>query len=214
MQIHESVRAYGKHLPRKSAQVFGGVGMQPVVQALRAGVDALIATPGRPIDHPQQRTVDLRGIDTLVLDEADRMLDMGFLPALKKILAALPKERQTLLFSATYAEEIKQLAAQFLRDPAEIQIARQNSVVDTIAQRIFPVDSGAQARPSGRGAARRQSPPGAGVRRTKHGSDRLAKQLCAASFRADAIHGNKRAERALSALNGFQAARQPCFGSH
>src|SRR5689334_7240100 len=109
VQIHESVRAYGKHLPLQSAQVFGGVGMSPQVQALRRGLDVLIATPGRLIDHMQQRTVDLRNIDTLILDEADRMLDMGFLPALKKILAVLPKQRQTLLFSATYADEIKQL---------------------------------------------------------------------------------------------------------
>ncbi|HOV57649.1 MAG TPA: DEAD/DEAH box helicase [Rhodanobacteraceae bacterium] len=207
VQIHESVRAYGKHLPLKSAQVFGGVGMQPQVQALRAGVDVLIATPGRLIDHLQQRTVDLRGIDTLVLDEADRMLDMGFLPALKKILAALPKERQTLLFSATYADEIKQLAAQFLRDPAEIQIARQNSVVDTIAHRIFPVDSERKRDllvEVLRDDSRRQVLVFA---RTKHGSDRLAKQLCAAGFRADAIHGNKSQNARQRALNDFKAGR-------
>jgi len=207
VQIHESVRAYGKHLPLKSAQVFGGVGMQPQVQALRTGVDVLIATPGRLIDHLQQRTVDLRGIDTLVLDEADRMLDMGFLPALKKILAALPKERQTLLFSATYADEIKQLAAQFLRDPAEIQIARQNSVVDTIAHRIFPVDSERKRDllvEVLRDDSRRQVLVFA---RTKHGSDRLAKQLCAAGFRADAIHGNKSQNARQRALNDFKAGR-------
>ena len=207
VQIHESVRAYGKHLPLKSAQVFGGVGMQPQVQALRSGVDVLIATPGRLIDHLQQRTVDLRGIDTLVLDEADRMLDMGFLPALKKILAALPKERQTLLFSATYADEIKQLAAQFLRDPAEIQIARQNSVVDTIAHRIFPVDSERKRDllvEVLRDDSRRQVLVFA---RTKHGSDRLAKQLCAAGFRADAIHGNKSQNARQRALNDFKAGR-------
>jgi len=207
VQIHESVRAYGKHLPLKSAQVFGGVGMQPQVQALRAGVDVLIATPGRLIDHLQQRTVDLRGIDTLILDEADRMLDMGFLPALKKILAALPKERQTLLFSATYADEIKQLAAQFLRDPAEIQIARQNSVVDTIAHRIFPVDSERKRDllvEVLRDDSRRQVLVFA---RTKHGSDRLAKQLCAAGFRADAIHGNKSQNARQRALNDFKAGR-------
>ena len=207
VQIHESVRAYGKHLPLKSAQVFGGVGMQPQVQALRTGVDVLIATPGPLIDHLQQRTVDLRGIDTLVLDEADRMLDMGFLPALKKILAALPKERQTLLFSATYADEIKQLAAQFLRDPAEIQIARQNSVVDTIAHRIFPVDSERKRDllvEVLRDDSRRQVLVFA---RTKHGSDRLAKQLCAAGFRADAIHGNKSQNARQRALNDFKAGR-------
>ncbi len=207
VQIHESVRAYGKHLPLKSAQVFGGVGMQPQVQALRTGVDVLIATPGRLIDHLQQRTVDLRGIDTLILDEADRMLDMGFLPALKKILAALPKERQTLLFSATYADEIKQLAAQFLRDPAEIQIARQNSVVDTIAHRIFPVDSERKRDllvEVLRDDSRRQVLVFA---RTKHGSDRLAKQLCAAGFRADAIHGNKSQNARQRALNDFKAGR-------
>jgi ATP-dependent RNA helicase RhlE len=207
VQIHESARDYGKHLGLRSAQVFGGVGMQPQVQALRNGVDILIATPGRLIDHLQQRTVDLRQIDALVLDEADRMLDMGFLPALKKILAALPKERQTLLFSATYAEEIKQLAGQFLRDPAEIQIARQNSVVDTIAHRVFPVDAERKREllvEVLRDDTRRQVLVFA---RTKHGSDRLARQLGQAGFRADAIHGNKSQGARQRALNDFKAGR-------
>ena len=207
VQIHESVRAYGKHLNPRTVQVFGGVGMQPQIMALRKDIDVVIATPGRLIDHMQQRTIDLRGIDTLILDEADRMLDMGFLPALKRILAVLPSQRQTLMFSATFAPEIKQLATQFQRDPAEIQVARQNSVVATIAHRVFPVDTDRKRdllMEVLRDDTRRQVLVFA---RTKHGSDRLAKQLCQAGFKADAIHGNKSQGARQRALNDFKAGR-------
>src|SRR5882724_5875412 len=112
-QVHESVRDYAKHLRVSTTAIFGGVGMGPQMQALRRGVDVLVATPGRLIDHMERRIADLSGVEILVLDEGDRMLDMGFLPAIKRILGSLPKQRQTLLFSATFAEEIKQLAAQF-----------------------------------------------------------------------------------------------------
>ena len=146
LQVHESFREYagtsGANKSRlKSATVFGGVGMQPQVQALRGGLDVLVACPGRLIDHMQQRTVDLSGVEYLVLDEADRMLDMGFLPSIKRILGALPKDRQTLLFSATFADEIKALAAQFMRDPQQVQIAARNSVAATVQHRVHPVNN-------------------------------------------------------------------------
>src|SRR4051794_36400743 len=121
-QVHESLRGYAKYLRMQSTTIFGGVGMGPQVDALRRGVDVIVATPGRLMDHMERRTVDLSGIEILVLDEADRMLDMGFLPAIKRVLGALPTQRQTLLFSATFADEIKTLARQFMRDPAEIQV--------------------------------------------------------------------------------------------
>ena len=117
-QVHESVRTYGKHLRIFSTAIFGGVSMGPQMDALRRGVDIIVATPGRLMDHMERRTVDLSGIEILVLDEADRMLDMGFMPAIQQILGTLPKKRQTLLFSATFADEIKKLAGQFMRDPA------------------------------------------------------------------------------------------------
>src|ERR671920_1604930 len=114
----------------KSALVYGGVGMQPQVDALRRGVDILVATPGRLLDHVQQKTVDLRQVEILVLDEADRMLDMGFIRDIRKILALLPARRQNLLFSATFAEDVRQLAATLLNDPAQVQVARRNSAIE------------------------------------------------------------------------------------
>src|SRR5262249_22312387 len=140
-QVHDSVRAYAKHLRVHSTTIFGGVGMGPQIDALRRGVDVIVATPGRLIDHIERRGVDLSGIEVLVLDEADRMLDMGFLPAIKRVLGVLPRQRQTLLFSATFADEIKQLATQFMRDPAEIQVAARNSVAATVTHRVHPVDA-------------------------------------------------------------------------
>src|SRR6185369_2444951 len=125
------VRDYGKHLRINSAAIFGGVGMGPQMQALRRGVEILVATPGRLLDHMERRTADLSGVEILVLDEADRMLDMGFLPAIKRILNKVPSQRQTLLFSATFEDEIKKLALEFMRNPKEIQIAARNTVAET-----------------------------------------------------------------------------------
>ncbi len=177
-QVNESLRAYGRHLRVRTGVIFGGVGMQPQIDTLRRGVDILVATPGRLIDHMERRTVDLSGIEILVLDEADRMLDMGFLPAMKRILGVLPRQnRQTLLFSATFADEIKALAQQFMRNPAQVQIAARNSVAATVTHRVHPVDAARKrdvllellSRDS-----RRQTLVFA---RTKHGSDKLARTL-------------------------------------
>ena len=204
-QVHDSLRTYGKHLRVFSTTIFGGVSMNPQVDALRRGVDVIVATPGRLIDHMERRTVDLSGIEILVLDEADRMLDMGFLPAMKRILGALPKQnRQTLLFSATFADEIKQIATQFMRDPAEIQVAARNSVAATISHHVHPVDAARKrdlllhllAQDS-----RRQTLV---FSRTKHGADKLCKFLDASGLRTAAIHGNKSQNARTKALKEFK----------
>ena len=206
-QVNESIRAYGKHLGVTSLTIFGGVGMFPQVQSLRRGTDIIVATPGRLIDHMDQRTVDLSGIEILVLDEADRMLDMGFIPAIRRILGVLPKQRQTLLFSATFADEIKAIANQFMRSPAEVQVAARNSVVATIVHRVHPVD---ESRKKDlllhvlAADSRRQTLV---FSRTKHGADRLCKQLEQAGFRAAAIHGNKSQNARTKALGDFKTGR-------
>src|SRR5580765_8590556 len=140
-QVEASVRVYGKHLKLTSACIFGGVGINPQIRLLRQGVDILVATPGRLLDHMQQNTVDLKQVQMLVLDEADRMLDMGFIRDIRKVLAALPPKRQNLLFSATFSDDIKALADGLLNAPAMIEVARRNSTVEVISQKIHPVDS-------------------------------------------------------------------------
>ncbi len=207
-QVHESLRAYGRYLGVRSTTIFGGVGMQPQVEALRRGMDVLIATPGRLIDHMERRTVDLSGIDTLVLDEADRMLDMGFMPAIKRILAVLPRaQRQTLMFSATFSDDIKKLAAQFLRNPLEVQVTPRNTIAATISHLVHPVEASRKrdllidvlAVDS-----RRQSLV---FSRTKHGADKLAKILETSGFKAAAIHGNKSQGARTRALSDFKSGR-------
>ncbi len=207
-QVNDSLRAYGRHLRVRTGVIFGGVGMQPQVDTLRRGVDILVATPGRLIDHLERRTVDLSGIEILVLDEADRMLDMGFLPAMKRILGVLPRQnRQTLLFSATFADEIKALAQQFMRNPAQVQIAARNSVATTVTHRVHPVDAARKrdlllellSRDS-----RRQTLVFA---RTKHGSDKLARHLEAHGVRCAVIHGNKSQGARTRALRDFKDGR-------
>ena len=203
-QVHDNLRAYAKNVKMFSATIFGGVGMGPQIDALRRGVDVLVATPGRLIDHMERRTVDLSGIEILVLDEADRMLDMGFLPAIRRILGVLPKQRQTLLFSATFADEIKKIAAQFMRDPAEVQVAARNSVVATITHRVHPVDAARKrdlllhlmSQDS-----RRQTLV---FSRTKHGANKLADFLEKYGLRTAAIHGNKSQGARTKALKEFK----------
>ena len=206
-QVHESIRDYGKHLPVSATTIFGGVGMTPQIQTLRRGVDIIVATPGRLIDHLDRRGVDLSGVELLVLDEADRMLDMGFMPALKKILGCLPKVRQTLMFSATFADEIKQLAAQFLRSPVEVQVAARNSVAATVRHVVHPVDG-----PRKRDLlqhllaadSRRQTLV---FSRTKHGADKLVTFLEHSGFKAAAIHGNKSQNARTRALKDFKTGK-------
>ncbi len=207
MQVHDSLREYARFLRVHSTTIFGGVGMGPQVQNLRRGVDVLIATPGRLIDHLQQGNVDLGGIEILVLDEADRMLDMGFLPALKRLLGAMPKQRQTLLFSATFAEPIKALARQFTRDAREIQITPPNSVVNTVTHRVHPVDAERKRELLLHLLAEDSRRQTLVFARTKHGSDKLCRYLEKAGLRAAAIHGNKSQNQRTRALAAFKSGK-------
>ncbi len=207
-QVHESMRAYGRQLRPRSATIFGGVGMQPQVDALRRGLDILVATPGRLIDHLERRTVDLSGIEILVLDEADRMLDMGFLPAIRRILGVLPKQnRQTLLFSATFSEEIKALAGQFMRNPEQVQVAARNSIAATVTHRVHPVDNARKRELLLELLSRDSRRQTLVFARTKHGSDKLARYLEASGLRCAVIHGNKSQGARTKALASFKNGR-------
>ena len=205
-QVHESFRVYGRHLGLISTPVFGGVGMQPQIQALRRPLDVLVATPGRLLDHMQHRTVDLSGIEILTLDEADRMLDMGFIPAIRRILQALPKNRHTLLFSATFLPEIKALAAQFMKNPVEIQVAAMNSVAATIAHRVHPVSAERKSELLVH-LLKRDRNQTLIFCRTKHGSDRLCRHLSGGGFNVEAIHGNKSQSQRTRSLQDFKSGR-------
>ena len=203
-QVEQDFRTYGTHLSLKTACVFGGVGMQPQVDTLRRGVDILVATPGRLLDHDQQNTVDLSQVEILVLDEADRMLDMGFIHDIRKVLALLPKERQNLLFSATFPDEIRKLAASFMKDPATVEVARRNTPAELVAQVQHSV---AQDRKRDLLAHLVKSNDWQQVLvfcRTKHGANRLAKHLNAAGIESDAIHGNKAQNHRTRTLKRFK----------
>jgi ATP-dependent RNA helicase RhlE len=206
-QVNDNLRDYGKHLRVSSTTVFGGVGMGPQVQVLRRGVDIVIATPGRLIDHMQQRSVDLSGVEVLVLDEADRMLDMGFLPALKRILGALPKQRQTLLFSATFAPPIKALAVQFMREPREVSVTPPNTVAATVSHHVHPVDAARKRDLLLHVLAQDSRRQTLVFSRTKHGADKLVRFLETAGLRAAAIHGNKSQNARTRALGDFKSGR-------
>jgi ATP-dependent RNA helicase RhlE len=204
-QVHQSVATYGQFLPLKSVVIFGGVNIHPQIKALRAGVDIIIATPGRLLDHVGQRTVDLTGIEMIVLDEADRMLDMGFIRDIRKILEITPKSRQTLLFSATFSREIKQLATTFMKSPQTIEIEKKPESKALIEQRVHPVEQRRKkemliALISGGNWDRVLV-----FTRTKHGANRLSTQLREANIRADAIHGNKSQAARTQALRQFKS---------
>jgi ATP-dependent RNA helicase RhlE len=203
-QVEESVRAYGKHMRLKSITVYGGVGMQPQVDALRRGVDILVATPGRLLDHVQQKTVDLRQVEILVLDEADRMLDMGFIHDIRKILALLPVHRQNLLFSATFPDEIRKLAGSFMKDPVTVEVARRNTPIELVAQVAHPVDSGHKRELLAHLVKTNDWKQVLVFVKTKHGANRLAQQLTRSGVEADAIHGNKSQNARTRALEQFK----------
>ncbi len=190
-QVQESIRTYGKYLRVRSTAVFGGVGIHPQIAELRRGVDILVATPGRLLDHVQQRTVDLRGVEILVLDEADRMLDMGFIHDIRRILRLLPAKRQNLLFSATFSDEIRRLAATFLHDPATVEVARRNAPVERVAQVAHPVTQDRKRHLLAHLVKTNDWRRVLVFTRTKHGANRLAGQLEREGIEADAIHGNK-----------------------
>jgi ATP-dependent RNA helicase RhlE len=203
-QVEEDVRTYGKHISLKSSLVYGGVGMQPQVDALRRGVDILVATPGRLLDHVQQKTVDLRQVEILVLDEADRMLDMGFIHDIRRILALLPATRQNLLFSATFPEEIRKLAASFMKDPVTVEVARRNTPAELVAQVAHPVDAGRKRELLAHLVKSNDWRQVLVFCRTKHGANRLAQQLERGGIEADAIHGNKNQNARTRTLKRFK----------
>ena len=212
-QVHDSLRDYSKYLRIPSATIYGGVGMGPQLDTLRRGVDLVIACPGRLIDHLERRSVDLSGIEILVLDEADRMLDMGFLPSIKRILAKLPKQgapgqgRQTLLFSATFDDNIKSLAREFMHDPLEIQVTPKNTVAESITHRVHPVDAGRKRELLLHLLAADSREQTLVFAKTKHGSDKLALFLEKAGIQTAAIHGNKSQSQRLRALRDFKAGK-------
>jgi ATP-dependent RNA helicase RhlE len=204
LQVEESVRTYGKHVKVKSTCVYGGVGMQPQVDALRRGVDFVVATPGRLLDHVQQRTVDLKQVEILVLDEADRMLDMGFIHDIRKILALLPSTRQNLLFSATFPEEIRKLAGSFMKSPQTVEVARRNTPAELVAQVQHPVDHDRKRELLAHLVKTNDWRQVLVFCKTKHGANRLADQLDKSGIEADAIHGNKSQNARNRALSRFK----------
>src|SRR5262245_32649009 len=205
VQVEESVRTYGKHLNPRTAVIYGGVGFTPQVEDLRRGVDVVVATPGRLLDHVGERTIDLSRIEILVLDEADRMLDMGFIHDIRKVLALLPRERQNLLFSATFPDEVRKLAAGFMRNPATVEVAARNRPVDAIGQVAHPVDRDRKRQLLAHLVKEGNWQQVLVFCRTKHGANRLAQQLERDGIETAAIHGNKSQPQRMKALGRFKA---------
>ena len=203
-QVGQSVEMYGKYLPLKSTVIFGGVNIKPQITKLRHGVDIVVATPGRLLDHANQGTVDLSKVDILVLDEADRMLDMGFINDVRKIIALLPKKRQNLLFSATFSNKIKQLANDLLNSPVIIEVARSNMASEQIEQVIYPVDRARKHELLSHLISSKKLRQVLVFTRTKHGANRLTQQLEKDGISAAAIHGNKSQGARERALSNFK----------
>jgi ATP-dependent RNA helicase RhlE len=205
-QVGESVETYGRHLPFRASVIFGGVNINPQINALRRGVDVVIATPGRLLDHVQRGTLDLSQVEILVLDEADRMLDMGFIHDIRRILKLLPgrEDRQSLLFSATFSKEIRQLAKQYLDRPEHVEAAPRNSTVDLIDQLAYPVDKHRKREMLSHLIGSGYWQQVLVFTRTKHGANRLTRQLAADGLSAAAIHGNKSQAARTRALSEFK----------
>ena len=203
-QIGESVTAYGGQLPLRSTVIFGGVGIKPQIDRLKRGVDILVATPGRLLDHAGQGTVDLSHIEVLVLDEADRMLDMGFIHDILKVLKLLPAQRQNLLFSATYSDDIRELAGGILKDPVEVEVARRNTSAETVTQVAHPVTRSAKNKLLTKLIKDGNWDQVLVFTRTKHGADRVARHLTKSKIEAAAIHGNKSQGARTRALAGLK----------
>ncbi|SUX29784.1 DEAD/DEAH box helicase [Chromobacterium vaccinii] len=204
-QVEESVRTYSKYLPLKSLVMFGGVNINPQIKALRAPVDILVATPGRLLDHVGQKTVDLSGVEILVLDEADRMLDMGFIHDIKKVLAKLPAKRQNLLFSATFSDEIKTLADKLLDNPKLVEVARRNTTNELVTQKVHLVDRDKKTDLLIHLIREQNWFQVLVFTRTKHGANRLAEKLDKIGIPAAAIHGNKSQNARTRALADFKS---------
>ena len=206
-QVQESVRDYGRYLPFRSAVIFGGVSINPQKQKLIKGVDIVVATPGRLLDHVGQRSIDLSKIEILILDEADRMLDMGFIRDIRKLLNIIPKQRQTLLFSATFSKEIRNLASEFLKQPAQIQVTPENTAVELVSQIVYPVDKKRKRELLSHKIGEEEWQQVLVFTRTKHSANKLTEQLGDDGITAAAIHGNKSQGARTKALADFKAGK-------
>jgi ATP-dependent RNA helicase RhlE len=206
-QVEASIKTYGRHLPLTSMAVFGGVGFGTQAAHLRRGVDIVVATPGRLLDHIAQHNLTLSRVELFVLDEADRMLDMGFIPDVKRVLAMLPKQRQNLLFSATFSPEIKSFARTLLDKPQTIEVTPPNSTVDMIEQRVHPVDRDRKSELLAWLVGHHRWQQVLVFTRTKHGADKLVRSLAADGIKALALHGNKSQNERTRALASFKTGR-------
>lgn len=206
-QVSDSVKTYGKYLSLRSTVIYGGVGIGPQVQALRRGVDIVIATPGRLLDHLGQQTLDLSQIEILVLDECDRMLDMGFIQPIRKILATLPRSRQTLMFSATFSKAVQQLANTFLKSPVLLEVAPRNTAAEQVEQVVHPVDRDRKQELLSYMIGYHNWQQVLVFTRTKHGANRLAAQLAQDGLKTTAIHGNKTQAARTRALTDFKQGK-------
>ncbi|MGZ5061602.1 MAG: DEAD/DEAH box helicase [Usitatibacter sp.] len=207
IQVHESVQNYGKHIALRSFCVYGGVNINPQIEAMKRGVEILVATPGRLLDLIGQKAVNLGKVQILVLDEADRMLDMGFIPDIKRIIALIPATRQTLLFSATFSEEIRKLASQFQKDPAKVEVARRNEPIALVSQYVFNIDAARKRELLAHLVKKNNWEQVLVFTKTKHGANRLASQLQRDGINADAIHGNKSQNARIRALEDFKEGK-------
>jgi ATP-dependent RNA helicase RhlE len=207
MQVFENVKTYSKHLPLRAVCLYGGVDIRPQIAELKEGREIIVATPGRLLDHVQQKTVSFNSVEFLILDEADRMLDMGFIPDIKRILAMLPKERQSLLFSATFSEEIRKLADSMLKSPQLIEVARRNAVSETITHRMYAVAQEDKRHLLVHILRHEQLRQVLIFVGTKFGASRLAHYLHRQGIEADAIHGDKSQQQRTEALEAFKAGR-------
>ncbi len=207
LQVVDSVKTYGKHLPFRVEAIVGGASINMQIRNLRHGCDIVVATPGRLLDHVQQRNINLSNVEILVLDEADRMLDMGFLPDIRKVMALLPKQRQSLLFSATVANAIKSLAAQLLNSPVEIAVAKQNATADNVTERVYGINREYKRALLSYLVGSNNWKQVLVFVRTKHGADRLEKQLIEDGIRTTALHGDKTQGARNKALEQFKTGK-------
>ena len=205
VQVADAVQTLGASLPLRSTVVYGGTPMDPEIKALWAGVEILVATPGRLLDHVGQRTLNLGRVEVLVLDEADRMLDMGFIPDIRRIVALLPQSRQTLLFSATFSDEIRKLSREFLRDPAVVEVAPRNTVADNLTEVLYPVDARSKADLLIHLIRRDRMEQVLVFTRSRIGASRLASYLDRRGVRASAIHGDRSQQERERALAAFKS---------
>jgi superfamily II DNA/RNA helicase len=204
VQVAENVKAYAQHTPLRSVVVFGGMDMKPQTEVLRRGVEIVIATPGRLLDHVEQKNISLSQVQMLVLDEADRMLDMGFLPDLQRIINLLPKTRQNLMFSATFSPEIKKLAGSFLNSPVLVEVARSNATADKVTQVVYKVTEEAKRDAVEFIVRSRELKQVIVFSNTKIGASRLSRSLEQAGIKASAIHGDKTQQERMAALDAFK----------